>query len=144
MDLKQKKTIFWCVVITLLISILLLIWFNDFEDIFKKGIWNGLGLSVFLSLSLLSLPSVIFYRLLIGKIPLNTNYQGVDFYIIFIVLLGGISFVILDSWFSDFLRNPPKWILPISLVIILFYGIHKILKRFIFEFKKDDGEKENL
>jgi|LakMenEpi03Aug12_release.lakeMendotaPanAssembly.Ray.scaffolds.fasta_scaffold98819_5 MFS family permease len=142
MELKQKKTIYWSVVLTLLISTFLLILYNDYEDIFKEGIWNGLGMLFVGSLIILSLPSVLFYRVLIGKIPINPNNMGMDYYIGFILIVVMISFFMLSPWIGNFFNNPPHWLLPMLVVIILSYVVHKLLKRFVFEFKKEESEND--
>jgi len=142
MELKQKKTIFWSVVITLFISTFLLIWFESDGVFFDNGIWNGLFILLILSLMFLSLPSVLLYRILIGKIPINTNNMGYDYYIVFILMLVLLILFYTERWIGNIFRNPPEWLLPVLVVIILVYGIHKILKHFVFEFKKEESDND--
>ena len=138
MDLKQRKTIFWSVVLTtFFISNSLTIWWR-YGEIFEEGIWNGIGVSIMFSITLLSLPSVIFYRVLIGRIPVDNN---IGFYYLFILMLGTFSFGVLIRRFGEYISNPPKEIIFLVEIIILVYLIHKIMKQFIFNFKK--GEDQN-
>ncbi len=137
MDLKQKKTIFWSVVITLLFSTSLFTWFT-FEGINQKGIWRGISDSVFLTLLLCSLPSVIFYRLLIGRIKVGDNWT----YYLWILFLGLIIFTVLQNRLGEYLFNPPRELIFLFELVILVYIIHKILKRFVFDFEEEKEEKQ--
>jgi hypothetical protein len=146
MELKQKKTIYWSVVLTLLISIFLLILYNVYEEIFKEGIWNGLGMLFLLfvySSLVLFLPSVLFYRVLIGKIPIDLGTNLGDYYFLFVFLLGILSFFMLEQWIKIYLINPLEEILPVLVVIILIYVVHKLFKRFVFELKTITFEEDN-
>jgi hypothetical protein len=115
----------------------------EFDYNFNKGIIEIL-VSLLISTLLLILPSILFYRILIGKIPVSKNYQGFDFYYGLVLILGATSFsIFIDTWIWDYFTNPPEWLLPLLLGIIWTYGIHKILKRFVFDFNKKENEKNN-
>jgi hypothetical protein len=138
MDLKQKKTIFWSVVITLLLSTSLFTWFT-FEGINQEGIWRGIFGSLLFSSILFSLPSVIFYRLLIGRIKVGDG-ESSGFYYVWISILGIIILTVLTRRLGGYLSNPPRELIILYELIILLYIIHKILKRFVFDFKKEEEQ----
>lgn len=140
MDLKRKKIIFWSVVITLFISTFLLIWVGTSSVLFEGGILNGRVIQITLSLTILSLPPVLFYRLLIGRIPVTPHNDSLPGYVLFVFLQVVVSFILLINWFDDYFFNPPKWVVPILGVLILIYGIHKISRRIIFKFMMEEDE----
>ena len=139
MDLKQKKTIFWSVVLTIFFIINFLhIWDVGIEKVFQEGIGDGFVRLIIVPLGLLFVPSVLFYRILIGKILVNTDGY-VHFFIFFLMYF--ILFMMFTPSVNNYLINPPSWLYQLSFFIILGYGLNKLLKHFVF--KIEDEESEN-
>jgi hypothetical protein len=139
MDLKQKKTIFWSVVLTIFFIINFLhIWDVGIEKVFQEGIGDGFIRLIIVPLGFLFVPSVLFYRILIGKILVNTDGY-VQFFFFFFMYF--ILFMMFTPSVNNYLINPPSWLYQLSFFIILGYGLNKLLKHFVF--KIEDEESEN-
>lgn len=141
MEFKQKRKIFWRVVMTLFIFTFPLIWILEFKEN-EESMVVGIYLSIVCSCVLLFLPFVIFYRILIGKILIDIEGLEIQIYIMTLFILGGMNLAILDILFRDLFRNPPKWILPIGVIIFSTYLLHKFSKRFIVKFRNDKYDKD--
>jgi hypothetical protein len=83
--------------------------------------------------------------------PVITDHSGIDISpskpSFVLLLMSGAMLVLLilfytERWIGNIFRNPPEWLLPVLVVIILVYGIHKILKHFVFEFKKEESDND--
>jgi hypothetical protein len=100
MELKQKKTIYWSVIITILIIYTLYIFF---EINGREKILDSIFRSFFTSFMLLLIPSLIVYRLLFGKITIDKEvYLDGIFIIGFLIFSLILSRVFLQPFFSNF------------------------------------------
>ena len=123
-------------------SIIVVIKSNNFISLifrcnFQGGIWRGIFGSLLFSSILFSLPSVIFYRLLIGRIKVG---ESSGFYYVWISILGMIILTVLTRRLGGYLSNPPRELIILYELIILLYILHKILKRFVFDFKEEEKQ----
>ena len=146
MELKQKKTIYWSVVLTLLISTSIFFIITDELGLSnEEGVWMGILYSILTTLIFLYLPSLIIWRIMIGKIDYrirDIESLRFGFYIFQIIIL--VLFIM--TYFrgfiikvSDLLSEYSREITTIFTLLGLSFLIHIVLKTFIFNIIK--GEK---
>ena len=147
MELKQKKTIYWSVILTLLISISIFFLITDESGLKKEeGVWMGISFSILQTLILLYLPSLIIWRIMIGKIDYRIrNIESLRFviYIFQIIILVSFIMMYFKGFFikvSDFLSEYSREITAIFTLLGLSFLLHIVLKTFIFNIIK--GEKQ--
>ncbi len=147
MELKQKKTIYWSVVLTLLISMSIFFLITDDLGLSnEEGVWMGVYYSIFKTLILLYLPSLIIWRVFIGKI--NYRIRNIESLrlLIYLAHLLFLSTVLILSDGGFFLKNISEliseysWGITVILsILVVSLILHLILKTFIFNIIK--GEK---
>jgi uncharacterized membrane protein YraQ (UPF0718 family) len=143
MELKQKKTIYWSVVLTLLISIFLYKITTD-DTTFNEGIWNGIILTMFLSSLFLYLPSLIIWRVIFGKINYEYSWDDIPWYI-FILCLPSIImlYTLINYNILEIIQNfLVEYVMVITFLFFLissFFISHLVFKTFIFNFFKEDN-----
>jgi hypothetical protein len=144
MELKQKKTIFWSVVLTLLFSISLY-QITTQDTIYNEGIWRGITLSIFISSMILYLPSLIVWRIIFGKINYSLSLDNnILLYFIILFLPSIIMFFTLIKYnileiIQNFLVEYVREITSLFFLISLFFISHLVFKTFIFNFFKEDN-----
>jgi hypothetical protein len=144
MELKQKKTIFWSVVLTLLFSISLYL-ITTQDTTYNEGIWRGITLSIILTSIILYLPSLIVWRIIFGKINYSLSLDNnILLYFIILTLPSIFMFFTLINYntliiIQNFLVEYVRVIIFLFFLISSFFISHLILKTFIFNFFKEDN-----
>ena len=143
MELKQKKTIYWSVVITLFISISTF-FFIDVEYYKNDDIRDRIGLSILGTFFLLYLPSIIVWRVFFGKINYRIRDIGslrLVIYISTILILVAFIMIYIRGFIikvSDLISEYSWGITTILVILILSFVIHLIFKKFIFNIIKGE------
>ena len=143
MDLKQKKIIFWSVVITLFISIFTF-FFIDVEYYKNDDIRDRIGISILRTFFLIYPPSIIIWRVFFGKINYRIRYIGslrLFIYISKILMYVAFIMIYIRGFIikvSDLISEHSWGITNILIILILSFVIHLIFKKFIFNFIKGE------